>query len=145
MTKFIYILILVFIIAGVIFFIPSDRQNNDSRESNKNAVQPPPPPPETAMEKIPENSHMVKMLSDRYEPGEITIKKGETITWVNEAQKAHWPASNIHPTHGIYPEFDPLEPIPAGSSWSFTFDKAGSWRCHDHLMISIKCKVEVTE
>ena len=47
--------------------------------------------------------------------------------------ESFWPASNIHPTHMIYPEFDAKRPVASGKDWSFTFTKKGTWRYHDHL------------
>ena len=48
-----------------------------------------------------------------YEIKDFTIKKGQTVVFKNlTADGNFWPASNIHPTHQIYPEFDPKEPIP---------------------------------
>ncbi len=68
-----------------------------------------------------------------YEPNVVTIKKGDIVLWKNESSDYHWPASDLHPTHGIYPEFDPLKPIASGSDWSFKFDKVGTWKFHDHI------------
>lgn len=87
----------------------------------------------------------IKITPEGFSPEEITIKKGQTITWVNETDEFRWPASNLHPTHGIYPEFDPQEPIAPGESWSFTFDKAGTWRFHDHLNPRMLGKIEVVD
>jgi len=66
-------------------------------------------------------------------PFSINIKQGETVVFENNGTEDHWPASAIHPTHQIFPEFDPKRPISPGDSWSFTFDKAGIWKFHDHL------------
>jgi plastocyanin len=68
-----------------------------------------------------------------YEPQNITIEQGTTISFTTTTGRPHWPASNLHPTHDEYSEFDPMEPVPADESWSFTFDKAGDWTFHDHL------------
>lgn len=76
---------------------------------------------------------IVKITANGYDPSHLTISKGETVTFVNAGENDYWPASNIHPTHEIYPEFDPRKPIPSGKSWSFVFDKEGIWRFHDHL------------
>lgn len=69
----------------------------------------------------------------RYTPNYITLPVGYTVTWVNNVEEDFWPASNIHPTHRIYYEFDPKRPINSGKNWSFTFTKKGIWRFHDHL------------
>ena len=86
----------------------------------------------------PQTTKTVLMKDNSFEPETITIKKGATVIFKNEDQVARWPASNLHPTHGIYPEFDPRKPIESGDSWQFTFDKIGSWKYHDHLITSIK-------
>lgn len=75
----------------------------------------------------------VSMQNNSYAPLLLTIKQDETVLFINNASVNRWPASNIHPTHGIYPEFDPQKPISPGESWSFTFNKKGVWRFHDHL------------
>ena len=76
---------------------------------------------------------VVKVTPEGFVPTEVTIKKGDKVVWLNESGTYTWPASDLHPTHGVYPEFDPLEPIPAGQAWAFVFGKAGQWKFHDHL------------
>ncbi len=76
---------------------------------------------------------VMNMKDDGFEPVNITIKQGETMEFRNDGKNEHWPASNIHPTHEIYTEFDPKRPIAPDASWSFTFGEAGKWRYHDHL------------
>lgn len=76
---------------------------------------------------------VIKRTDEGYEPKEVTIKQGDVVTWVNETKEFHWPASDLHPTHGVYPEFDPLRPIAPGEEWSFKFDKVGVWKYHDHI------------
>lgn len=83
------------------------------------------------------------LKDDVFLPKEVTIAQGGTVTFVNQSNHATWPASNIHPSHSIYPEFDPLKGIQPGASWSFTFGKIGSWRFHDHLSASVTGVVEV--
>ncbi len=80
-----------------------------------------------------------------YEPREVVIKKGEIILWKNESNEFHWPASDLHPTHGIYPEFDPLRPIAPGEDWKFKYDKVGEWKFHDHIRANKTGKITVTE
>ena len=82
-----------------------------------------------------------------YSPASVNIKKGDTVAWKNECLKDMWPASALHPTHTVYPGsgitkcntaeqpaiFDACASINPGSSWSFKFLQAGSWKFHDHL------------
>ncbi len=84
----------------------------------------------------------VIMTDEGFSPSEVNVSKGAKIVWKNEGKNPHWPASNFHPTHGIYPEFDPLEGISPGEEWSFVF-KPGKWRYHDHLYPNFTGTIEV--
>lgn len=86
----------------------------------------------------------VLMKEDKFEPDNLSVKKGATVIFKNDDRVERWPASNLHPTHTIYPRFDPQKPIEPGQSWSFTFDNAGSWKYHDHLIPSIRGVITVT-
>lgn len=74
-------------------------------------------------------------------PAPVTIRKGETVVFKNNASDSMWVASNPHPTHSGYPTtggcvgstFDACKNIPPGGSWSFTFDISGTWGYHNHL------------
>ena len=83
-----------------------------------------------------------------FSPQELTIRAGETVTFRNEGSRQTWPASDIHPTHTLYPGsgiqqcgspeassiFDSCKRIASGEEWSFTFGEKGSWRYHDHTL-----------
>ena len=65
---------------------------------------------------------IIHMTDQGFSPEKATIKQGQTIGFVNDGKDDRWPASNIHPTHEIYPQFDPKRPIAPNKSWNFTFD-----------------------
>lgn len=75
----------------------------------------------------------VIMNDGSFTPQVTEVSAGDIVIFKNAGSEDRWPASNIHPTHEIYPEFDPQKPILPGQSWSFKFDKVGSWKFHDHL------------
>ncbi len=77
--------------------------------------------------------HIVVLTKDGFSPMNLTIKKGETVIFSTSLGNHFWPASNYHPTHALFPEFDPRHPIPPNENWDFKFEKAGTWRYHDHL------------
>lgn len=97
----------------------------------------------------------IYMYDDRYEPEDITIRQGDKIVFVNKGKNNHWPASNIHPTHRLYPNsgidkcgieeeiFDACRGIAPGDSYTFRFVHAGTWRYHDHLYPKLKGKIVV--
>lgn len=80
----------------------------------------------------------VEMSREGFSPDLVEAQRGDVLIFRNVDVIAHWPASNFHPTHGIYPEFDPQAPIDPGKTWSFKFRKSGEWRYHDHLYPLIK-------
>lgn len=78
-------------------------------------------------------THDIVRNNDGYVPASLTIKKGDTVRFINESDDFHWPASDLHPTHGIYPAFDPRRPVAVGEVWEFRFTEVGEWDFHDHL------------
>lgn len=94
---------------------------------------------------VAEEGGIIRMIKEGFQPATLAIKNGETVTWINQDNRDRWPASDIHPIHSIYPEFDPLEPISPGESWSFTFLRVGTWGFHDHLDADKFGEIEVVE
>lgn len=79
------------------------------------------------------DTQTVYMEPDGYIPRDLTISEGTKVVFTNNGTESRWPASNIHPTHELYPEFDPKRLVKAGAAWSFVFRKTGVWKYHDHL------------
>jgi hypothetical protein len=125
-----YLVILaIIVIALILVFI-------FTREPRNQVQQPATTPSETVT---------VLMKEETYEPIDLTIKKGTRVLFKNETAEPRWPASNLHPTHSIYPEFDPKRPVESGSEWSFVFNQVGTWKYHDHLAPLIRGIITVTE
>lgn len=83
------------------------------------------------------------MTSNGFEPNISQVDLGDTVIFINQDNKDRWPASNIHPTHGIYPEFDPKKPIKPNETWQFKFEQAGTFKFHDHLKPNLGGTIEV--
>ncbi len=88
---------------------------------------------------------VIKKTSDGFVPAELTIKKGTRVVWVNKTVTYIWPASDLHPLHTEYPEFDPQEPFETGEAWAFTFERVGTWKYHDHLRPNRRGTIKVLE
>lgn len=71
--------------------------------------------------------------ADGFAPAVLSITAGDTVTFVNNSKESFWPASNNHPTHTAYPEFDAKAKIEDGKTYEFTFTKSGEWGYHNHL------------
>lgn len=94
-------------------------------------------------EQISSSDVKISITPEGFNPKEVTVKKGERVVWINESNTYAWPASDLHPTHERYPEFDPKEPVPANEAWAFRFDKIGGWLYHDHLKPNRRAIVKV--
>lgn len=87
---------------------------------------------------------VIQMTDAGFKPQEFYITEGDTISFENVGTNDHWPASNVHPTHDLYPDFDPQKPIIPGHAWQFTFEKSGTWDMHDHLFPEFTGRIVVT-
>ncbi|MDO8522137.1 MAG: cupredoxin domain-containing protein [bacterium] len=98
---------------------------------------------------------VITFTDSGFVPSSLTVKKGQTVRWANNSGSKVWPASAVHPTHGVYPQksasdclgssFDACRALSQGESWDFTFDYVGEWKFHNHLNGSQKGSVIVTE
>lgn len=87
----------------------------------------------------------VILTEEGYLPREFTIVRGTAVTFSTTRGRPHWPASNIHPNHEIYPEFDPKRSLLPEESWVFMFDRAGTFGFHDHLRAYFNGVIHVVE
>ena len=81
----------------------------------------------------PGATHQVVLTENGFGPEVSNIHRGDTVIFRSMTGKHFWPASDLHPTHLLYPEFDPREPIRPQDTWQFRFDRPGRWTFHDHL------------
>ena len=88
----------------------------------------------------------------------VTVAKGTTVTFVNESKSKMNVASGSHPGHEGYDGTSrsahcatgysgevPFDQCTPGTSYSFTFTKAGSWPYHNHFNAGQYGTVVVTE
>ncbi|MEX2514768.1 MAG: hypothetical protein WD335_01405 [Candidatus Paceibacterota bacterium] len=106
-----------------------------------------------------ENKVIIHMDQDGFDPQKITIQPGTEVIFENVGDDGHWPATNDHPSHTLYDDtdigehctddasavFDACKAIPAGESWSFVFEKEGSFGYHNHLWPHLVGEVTVQE
>jgi plastocyanin len=89
------------------------------------------------------NGNVVRMEADGFSPSTLTVQSGDEVTFENLSDDDKWPASNVHPTHELYPEFDAKKAVLPGESYSFTFERPGSWGYHDHLNAGVQGTIVV--
>ncbi|SRR3989344_828539 len=79
-------------------------------------------------------------------PSTVTIKSGESLTWVNNSSKSVQVGSANHPTHTLNRELTSGEfvtELAPGASATVTLTKKGTWGYHNHLDPSVTGKVVV--
>lgn len=111
------------ILTGVFIFSQVNSSNNISspeEQLNDSFVQ-------------DEDPLTVEYTNDGYVPQTLNVTRGETVTFINKSSRSMWVASDNHPTHTIYPEFDQKGLSRVEETYSFTFDNSGEWEYHDHL------------
>lgn len=72
-----------------------------------------------------------------FSPQTVTIAKGGQVEFINKSSMPLWVASNPHPAHTDYPEFDTPKILGGrmpnmNEDMQFTFNKSGSWGFHNH-------------
>ena len=167
--KLIWILILALLIIGLIILLNSGASDSTvpSQENLGNAVKnggvssavPAPGSSDVEEVKVSSAAGVVTYTNNGFSPRIIEVRKGESVTWINESSRNMWVASAIHPTHKAYDgtslrehcndagatPFDACESIPSGAEWSFNFDQLGEWGYHDHVNAFRTGKVVVSE
>lgn len=137
-TSFILGIIVVLLIAGAAYTYLGNKKaeaptlqtdttintnSNNSTEDNTSSTATPATP----------STVTVNYTSNGFSPDPVTIKVGDTVTFVNQNGGGMWVASGPHPVHTDYPEFDEKKAVSTGGSYEFTFTKVGSWSYHNHL------------
>lgn len=83
---------------------------------------------------------LVTYTDTGFSPNPFKVKAGDTVVFVNDSSKEMWVASAVHPTHEVLPGFDQLED---GDEYEYTFNQAGEWKYHNHLVPSDRGSVVV--
>ncbi len=89
------------------------------------------------------SSVTVTYTDQGFSPAVVTIVHGGSITWINHSTGDLWVASDPHPVHSGYDGTSLQQHCAAGASasfdscgasnsYTFTFDKIGSWGYHNH-------------
>jgi plastocyanin len=82
------------------------------------------------------NEVKVDISGFAFNPGSITIKVGQTVTWTNNDSASH----NVIADDGSFSS----KTLATGDSFSFTFDKAGSYtyKCGFHARMTATVVVQ---
>ncbi len=138
MTKNITALVVIGVILLVGAFLAyrayQTKPTNISPTPSNQVMQPTPEttPSTTVASPSAQTQNMVTVTKTGFSPQSITIKVGESVTWINNDSVTHNVSSAAHPTHLVYPPLN-LGDFAASQKVSLTFPKAGTYKYHDHI------------
>ncbi|MEM2963226.1 MAG: cupredoxin domain-containing protein [Candidatus Anstonellales archaeon] len=136
---------------------PASQQTNNLEKENTGSASSDKTAGETLQQQNSEpqapETHIVRMEDGGYTPSTLTIKKGDTVIFINYGTRPNWPASANHPTHEVYPEgggcissaFDACRGLLPGENFTFVFNKIGEWGYHNHLQPTSRGKIIVQQ
>ncbi len=88
-------------------------------------------------------SVVVSYNGSRFWPEEAVVAEGGRVHFVNNSDTDMWIASDNHPRHDRYllkdnancgtSDFDQCAAIGPGESWTFVFNRPGTWGYHNHV------------
>jgi plastocyanin len=111
---------------------------NDEPHGHSHDTPPPNESPTVAADSATASTSEIAMLDDRYQPADITVPAGTTVTWVNKGSRWHSVAS-------IEARFvsGRVEP---GESFSYRFDTPGLFKtyCQHHATAGMNGTITVT-
>lgn len=90
-----------------------------------------------------------------FSPKTLTVRAGTRVTFVHQGTGPMWVASDEHPVHSQYSGTERASHCPdpggiafdqcsSGTTYSFVFNKAGSWGYHNHMSPEDKGTIVVT-
>ncbi len=83
--------------------------------------------------KIEPKIYQITATETGFLPQTLTIKVGDTVTFINRSSSSIWPAVGPHPTHAVCSGFDSLAGIAPNGTYTYTFTKVATCPFHDHL------------
>lgn len=123
--------VIIVVVAGIVIWKMNSKQDRlpdmtpiASENSETPSVQNENPAPKALT---------VLLTDEGFSPETMIITAGDTIIFINQSSGKMHVASDPHPFHTTYPEFNQKQSVDAGGTYSFTFTKVGTWGFHNHL------------
>jgi plastocyanin len=75
----------------------------------------------------------VDITGSGFSPQTLLVKPGTEVTWTNTDTAPHKVAAGPHPLDNSIAGFDSTQLLQKGDSYSFSFEKSGTYYVHDEL------------
>jgi plastocyanin len=141
------VVVVVVIAGGLIFMVTRSDDKSTSSTSNSSQTQ---NTPEVAnnnsdsdsqsSDQTPTTGKIDITTSMIFTPSQITVKKGGTVTWTNNDSTAHTVTADLENNGG--PASGNIEP---GQTYTFTFDKTGSFQYHCQIHPAMRGTIVVKD
>lgn len=120
--------IAILVIIGAAIVMTTKTNNTPAQPDNTQTINP------TQSQTIPPTITRsdITLNKDGFSPQTLTVKVGTVVTWINASGAKASVNSAQHPTHQVYSPLN-LGEFGDGSSVQLIFDKAGSYKYHDHF------------
>ncbi|MDD4931506.1 MAG: plastocyanin/azurin family copper-binding protein [Candidatus Colwellbacteria bacterium] len=128
----------VIVVTGIVIFSMKDKSAPVPADNNPVAI-PEQVPAVPVSEENAVSMTDVLISGFSFQPGKISIKKGSTVKWTNENDIGHDVVADIIPPYFKSPI------LLKGESYSFTFDKVGTFGYYCGIHPSMKGTIEVVE
>ena len=156
-----WVIVLVAVIGGGYFIFVRDAVAPEGGDTGSTSLGMPVPGFEGVDEMIvlsDTGERLITYTSAGFVPSSATVGKGDTVTFVNESGNDMWIASVVHPSHKVYggttlsnhcgdgPDNDAFDQCgTGGTTYSFTFDKVGEWKYHNHVRSADRGSITVID
>jgi len=114
------VLIAILAIGGIVYALTSNPNAPKIVDSEPNSAQ------------TSGDNATITFTDDGFNPETLTVKKGTTVTVINNASRSVKFSSADHPTHRENPELN-METLEPGEQGTFTPTTIGTHGFHDHL------------
>lgn len=83
--------------------------------------------------KAAKRSAQIAVTGGKFFPAVIDVQLGSAVTWTNQEDTPHWVASDPYPKDDTLKSLNSGGPLQQNESYTYTFDKSGTYTYHDEL------------
>ncbi len=144
------IVVIVIVALGWFFFSTNQTKTEETAATTQNEVPTATSSADTSSENTESQASgsgsTITYTDSGFSPASLTVKSGESITWVNDSSSSVQVGSAIHPTHTVNQEITNNQfyvELAPGESAKVQLTKTGEWGYHDHLRPSMTGTITV--
>lgn len=88
-------------------------------------------------------AYEVLYTKDGFSPSLLVIRYNDSVRFKNSSGFQMWVASDPHPAHSDYPDFNQRATSGTGSTYSFQFTRIGTWGYHNDMHLTHQAVIVV--